>query len=167
MVKIGSDTPFFAIKSEVVLHFFIQIFCLMFLLLVTLQNTKLNIYPLNNCIFFKDKNFMVNYYPIKNYKNFQLVVGDTKIDKFEIRKEDYAFFTHLEVEIFKDKKINLLIQRHLRYFKFGEKLYKIDFLIISQIQKLNINNNNNINNIVVNSNAINIPRTAKSGMESS
>ena len=51
-----------------------------------LNNTKLNIYPLNNCIFFKDKNFMVNYNPIKNYKNFQLVVGDTKIDKCEIRK---------------------------------------------------------------------------------
>ena len=131
-----------------------------------LNNTKLNIYPLNNCIFFKDKNFMVNYYPIKNYKNFQLVVGDTKIDKFEIRKEDYAFFTHLEVEIFKDKKINLLIQRHLRYFKFGEKLYKIDFLIISQIQKLNINNNNNINNIVVNSNAINKLKNISKGIQS-
>ena len=44
LVKIGSDTPFFAIKSEVVLHFFTQIFCLIFLLLVTLQNAKLNVY---------------------------------------------------------------------------------------------------------------------------
>ena len=120
-----------------------------------LNNTKLNIYPLNNCISFKDKNFMVNYYPLKNYKNFQLVVVDKIIDKFEIRKEDYAFFIHLEVEILKDKKINLLIQRHLRYFKLGEKLYKVDFLIISQIQKLNINNKNNINNIILDNNRIN------------
>ena len=120
-----------------------------------LNNTKLNIYPLNNCISFNDKNFMVNYYPLKNFKNFQLVVADKILDKFEIRKEDYAFFTHIEVEIVKDKKINLLIQRHLRYFKLGEKLYKIDFLIISQIQKSNIDNKNNINNIVVNSNTIN------------
>ena len=120
-----------------------------------LNNTKLNIYPLNNCISFNDKNFMVNYYPLKNFKNFQLVVADKVIEKFEIKKEDYAFFTHIEVEIMKDKKINLLIQRHLRYFKLGEKLYKIDFLIISQIQKTNIDNNNNINNIVVNSNIIN------------
>ena len=120
-----------------------------------LNNTKLNIYPLNNCISFKDRNFMVNYYPLKNYKNFQLVVADKVIDKFEIRKEDYAFFIHIEVEILKDKKINLLIQRHLRYFKLGEKLYKVDFLIISQIQKLNVNNQNNINNIILNSNRIN------------
>ena len=120
-----------------------------------LNNTKLNIYPLNNCISFNDKNFMVNYYPLKNFKNFQLVVSDKIIDKFEIKKEDYAFFTHIEVEIMNDKKINLLIQRHLRYIKLGEKLYKIDFLIISQIQKSNIDNNNNINNIVVNSNKIN------------
>ena len=120
-----------------------------------LNNTKLNIYPLNNCISFNDKSFMVNYYPLKNFKNFQLVVTDKIIDKFEIKKEDYAFFTHIEVEIMKDKKITLLIQRHLRYFKLGEKLYKIDFLIISQIQKSNINNNNNINNIIVNSNTIN------------
>ena len=116
-----------------------------------LNNTKLSIYPLNNCLFFKDNNFIVNYYPIKNFKNFQLVVADKIIEKFEIRKEDYAFFIHIEVEVLKDKKINLLIQRHLRYFKLGEKLYKIDFLIISQIQKLNINNSNNINNIIVNS----------------
>ena len=120
-----------------------------------LNNTKLNIYPLNNCITFNDKNFMVNYYPLKNFKNFQLVVADKVLDKFEIRKEDYAFFTHIEVELMKDKKINLLIQRHLRYFKLGEKLYKIDFLIISQIQKSNIDNNNNINNFIVNSNKIN------------
>ena len=120
-----------------------------------LNNTKLNIFPLNNCISFKDKNFMVNYYPIRNYKNFQLVVGDKILEKFEIKKEDYAFFTHVEVEVIKDKKINLLIQRHLRYFKFDEKLYKIDFLIISQIQKHNINNDNNINNIIVASNQIN------------
>ena len=120
-----------------------------------LNNTKLNIYPLNNCISFKDRNFMVNYYPLKNYKNFQLVVADKVIDKFEIRKEDYAFFIHIEVEIFKDKKINLLIQRHLRYFKLGEKLYKVDFLIISQIQKLNVNNQNNINNIILNGERIN------------
>ena len=120
-----------------------------------LNNTILNIYPLKNCISFKDKNFMVNYYPLKNYKNLQLVVCDKLIDKFEIRKEDYAFFIHIEVEIVKDKKINLLIQRHLRYFKLGEKLYKVDFLIISQIQKLNINNQNNINNIILNSNRIN------------
>ena len=119
-----------------------------------LNNTKLNIYPLNNCISFNDKNFMVNYYPLKNFKNFQLVVSDKIVDKFEIKKEDYAFFTHIEVDIANDKKINLLVQRHLRYIKLGEKLYKIDFLIISQIQKSNIDNNNNINNIVVNSNKI-------------
>lgn len=40
-IKIGSGTTYFAIKSEVVLHFFARIFCLLFLLLVTLQNTKL------------------------------------------------------------------------------------------------------------------------------
>ena len=120
-----------------------------------LNNTKLNIYPLNNIITFVDKNFMVNYYPLKNFKNFRLVVSDKILEKFEIKKEDYAFFTHIEVDFNNDKKINLLIQRHLRYFKLGEKLYKIDFLIISQIQKFNINNFNNINNIVVNSNQIN------------
>ena len=59
-----------------------------------LNYTKLSIYPLNNCISFKDKNFNVNYYPLKNFKNFQLVVADKIIDKFEIRKEDYAFFKH-------------------------------------------------------------------------
>ena len=131
-----------------------------------LNNTKLSIYPLNNCIFFKDKNFMVNYYPLKNFKNFQLVVCDKLIDKFEIRKEDYAFFIHLEVEILKDKKINLLIQRHLRYFKLGEKLYKVDFLIISQIQKLNINNQNNINNIILNNNQINKIKNLSKGLSS-
>ena len=120
-----------------------------------LNNTKLDIYPLNNCISFNDKNFMVDYYPVKNFKNFQLVVANKVLDKFEIKKEDYAFFTHIEVELLKDKKISLLIQRHLRYFKLGEKLYKIDFLIISQIQKSNIDNNNNINNIILNGNEIN------------
>ena len=83
------------------------------------------------------------------------MVDNKVLDKFEIKKEDYAFFTHIEVELLKDKKINLLIQRHLRYFKLGEKLYKIDFLIISQIQKSNIDNNNNINNIILNGNKIN------------
>ena len=74
-----------------------------------LNYTKLSIYPLNNCISFKDQNFNVNYYSLKNFKNFQLVVADKIVDKFEIRKEDYAFFTHIEVEIFKEKKINLFI----------------------------------------------------------
>ena len=109
-----------------------------------INNTELNIYPLIHNLKFRDEKFNVNYYPVLKFDKVELMIKENdkiyKIDSFSVEDKNYAFFKKITIEIEKTK-LSLLIQRHLRYYKFDETLYVTDFLIVSRIEnKINFSN---------------------------
>ena len=109
-----------------------------------INNTELNIYPFEYNLKFRDNKFNVDYYPILKFDKVELIIKENdkiyKIDSFSIEEKNYAFFKKINIEIEKTK-LSLLIQRHLRYYKFDDILYVTDFLIISRIET-NVNFSN-------------------------
>lgn len=109
-----------------------------------INNTELNIYPLIHNLKFRDEKFNVNYYPVLKFDKVELMIKENdkiyKIHSFSVEDKNYAFFKIITIEIEKTK-LSLLIQRHLRYYKFDETLYVTDFLIVSRIEnKINFSN---------------------------
>ena len=107
---------------------------------VIINNTNYDIYPKEAKIELQTKiNSNVRYYPTENFSMINLVLnaGNDNIIPLPdiiIDKKNYAYFNQFSLLLNKDTNshINILIQRHLRYYQFT-KIKKIDMLVISII----------------------------------
>lgn len=105
---------------------------------IVINNTNFDIYPANSKIDLQYKSEKLKYYPINNFKNINLILNEgndniISLPNISIDKKNYAFFKQVSILINKDTNtyVTLLIQRHLRYYKFT-KIKKIDMLLISR-----------------------------------
>lgn len=139
-IKVSFKNEIFKIKLN-----YIEIKGVLYLYLffdyLVINNTNFDIYPANSKIDLQYKSEKLKYYPINNFKNINLILNEgndniISLPNISIEKKNYAFFKQVSILINKDTNtyVTLLIQRHLRYYKFT-KIKKIDMLLISRINE--------------------------------